>query len=60
MHCSRCAADNPKEAHFCRQCGTELATVGRMPTKQKTSDTFFKWVGYIVVFLIVIGILNNW
>lgn len=60
MFCPKCAAENPNEARYCRQCGVQMIKqpqpVSQVPTK---NGEFFKWIGYIVVFLFIMGILSN-
>ena len=61
MYCPKCATENPKDAMFCRQCGAQMsiAPATGIGTAPKKTDAFFKWVGYIVVGLFVLGILSN-
>jgi uncharacterized membrane protein YvbJ len=61
MFCPRCATENPQAAVFCRQCGSKMASAKDSDTgiTTKKVETFFKWIGYIVVGLIVFGMLSN-
>lgn len=62
MYCPQCATKNPEKARYCRQCGAPMSTVPQAELA-KSSDSkvenVFKWVGYIVVGIIVLAIMSN-
>lgn len=67
MYCPKCAAQNSDNARFCRECGFQMADSQTLkpppPTPEKPKEdgttTFFKWVGYIVVGIIVLSMLST-
>ena len=61
IYCPKCAAENPDDARYCRKCGFQIVKAAQ-PEKQPRSggiDKFFRWIGYIVVFMFVVAILNQ-
>ena len=62
MYCPQCARGNPEQARYCRQCGAQMLIVPEAElAKSRDSgvENFFKWVGYIVVGIIVLAIMSN-
>lgn len=60
MECPGCGATNPDDAKFCGSCGN------RMDKPQQSNggvsaasgwESFFKWVGIVVVGLFVLGVI---
>jgi hypothetical protein len=62
MYCPQCARENPEQARYCRQCGAQMLIVpeaGLAKSPDSGVEKFFKWVGYIVVGIIVLAIMSN-
>jgi hypothetical protein len=61
IYCPECAHENPDDARYCRKCGCQIVKVEVAAKQARTGsiDKFFRWVGYIVVGLIVVAILNH-
>lgn len=61
FHCPKCAAENPDDARYCRKCGFQIVKAEQPEKQPRTGavDKFFRWIGYIVVFMLVVAILNH-
>ena len=60
MDCPGCGATNPDDAKFCGSCGNRMDTAKQKDAAGSSGwDSFFKWVGIVVVGLFVLGLLSG-
>ena len=59
MDCPQCGAENPADAKYCGTCGHAIKITQQSGTSTKAKwENVFKWIGIIVVGLIVLAIMG--
>ncbi len=63
MNCPDCGANNPAGAKFCGSCGNPMqappSPEGGGSDNKSSWDSFFKWVGIVVVGMFVLALLSS-